>query len=192
MAAGANASRMAKGKQAYEDVGDSSGAIDGSALTDASIATAKLEDDAVTTAKIDDSAVTTAKIDDAAVTAAKTATDNAAQISVEHDSGDTTLLAAAAVTRLVEVETECTETLAGDTTVPVASVGWDTSTEALLSEAQLAPATGAGDSGDVLRSKLIVLPPSKALTVFMTDGTGGNEAGAFTVSARATVMPAVS
>lgn len=142
----------------------------------------------ISTTEIVDSAVATAKIAGGAVTAPKLATDNASSILVDHaDASPVTLLAAAAVTRLVRSTAICSETLGGTTPATI-KVGITGTLEALFSVAELAPSTGAGDSGDIL-DKRYVLPAGEALIATVTPGTGGTPAGKITFWTTATPMP---
>lgn len=147
-----------------------------------------VDEGGVATAEIADLGVTTAKIAANAVTAPKLATDNASSVLVDHaDTSPVTLLAAAAVTRLVRSTAICSETLAG-TTAATIKVGIAGTLEALFSVAELAPSTGAGDSGDIL-DKRYVLPAGQALIATVTPGTGGTPAGKITFWTTATPMP---
>lgn len=142
----------------------------------------------IATSELADLAVTTAKLAAGAVTAAKLATDNASVVLVDHaDTSPVTLLAAAAVTRLVRVTAVCTETLGG-TTPATMSVGVAGTVELVLSAAALAPSTGGGDNGDVTDGQAI-LPANTALIATVVNGVGGTPAGKIRFLTSATPMP---
>lgn len=99
-----------------------------------------------------------------------------AEVAVDHAGGASqTLLAAAPVARIVLIEGECTETIAGDND-PTFSVGYSGSVAAAITVAESA---ALGTAGDHITGSCL-LPAGEALLATVADGGDvTNDAGAF-------------
>jgi len=141
-----------------------------------SVSTAELADGAVTAAKVTDGTLTAAKFAQGAALAAAIAAGLGASVNVDHaDASPVTLIAAdGAKDRAVLVMAIITETLAGGTTKPSFSLGWDVSHEGLHA------AIVTGSAGAVLLGAG-VLPATKAGICTVVNGTGTAIAGAIAV-----------
>lgn len=145
-------------------------------LAPLSVGTAELADSAVTAVKVTDGTLTAAKFAQGAAVAAALAAGLGASVNVDHaDSSPKTLIVAHATKdRAVLVMAIITETLAGGTTKPSFSLGWDVSTEGLHA------AIITGSAGVVLMGAG-VLPATKAGICTVVNGTGTGIAGAIAV-----------
>jgi hypothetical protein len=145
-------------------------------LAPLSVSTAELADGAVTAVKVTDGTLTAAKFAQGAALGAAIAAGLGASVNVDHaDASPVTLIAAdGAKDRAVLVMAIITETLAGGTTKPSFSLGWDVSHEGLHA------AIVTGSAGVVLMGAG-VLPATKAGICTVVNGTGTAIAGAIAV-----------
>jgi len=141
-----------------------------------SVSTAELADGAVTAIKVTDGTLTAAKFAQGAAVAAALAAGLGASVNVDHAATSPVTLIAAdgAKDRAVLAIAAITETLAGGTTKPSFSLGWDVSTEGLHA------AIITGSAGVVLMGAG-VLPATKAGICTVVNGTGTSIAGAIAV-----------
>lgn len=145
-------------------------------LAPLSVGTAELADGAVTAVKVTDGTLTAAKFAQGAAVAAALAAGLGASVNVDHPATSPVTLIAAdgAKDRAVLVMAIITETLAGGTTKPSFSLGWDVSHEGLHA------AIITGSAGAVLLGAG-VLPATKAGICTVVNGTGTGIAGAIAV-----------